>query len=101
METIMEFYKGRKDPGQIREYDGYAAYNLYYVGSDSVAVFPCKLQTIKAWGIWISEKEARQLLPNLDQLRAQAERGREWMRSPQAPLICSFWTPKFEQEFTE
>ncbi len=95
----MEFYKGRKDTGQIREYDGYAAYNLYYVGSEHVAVFPCKAQTIKAWGVRITEEEARRLLPNLDQLRSQAEHGRRWMQSQQAPLFCSHWTPEFEREF--
>jgi hypothetical protein len=98
-ETVMVFYKGRKDPGQIREYDGHTAYNLYDVGSNTVSVFPCKPQTIKAWGIRISEEEARRMLPNLDQLRSEAEHGRQWMNSPQAPPFCSFWTPEFEEEF--
>jgi len=98
---ILVFYKGRKDPKQIREHDGHTAYNLYYVGSDTASVFPCKPQTIKAWGIRITEEEARRLLPNLDQLRSQARLGRQWMQSPQAPLFCSFWTPRLEQEIKE
>lgn len=95
----MVFYKGRKDSAQIREYDGHTAYNLYYVGSNRVSVFPCKPQTIKTWGVRISEEEARRLLPNLDHLRSKAEHGKQWMNSLQAPLCCTHWTPELEREF--
>jgi hypothetical protein len=94
----MEFYKD-KQGREIREYDGFHLYNLYLVGSDDVSIFDCKRTTIRKWGKQITEIEVRQILPNLDQLRRQADHGRRWISFQNSRLVpVSFWTPDYERE---